>query len=71
MVGAESSRDIGPGYGDEDTRTNCDSDLRAAKTERKDGGWRTAGVSHHSESKKTKEEEEEKDRGSRDFFSME
>ena len=26
-VGAQSSRDIGPGKEDEDTRANCDSDL--------------------------------------------
>ena len=63
MVGAQSSRDIGPGKEEEDTRANCDSDLRVAKTEleRKEGEWRTAGVSRHSESKKTEEEEEDKD----------
>ena len=60
MVGKQSSRDCGPGEKEEDARANCDYDLYVAKTEREDGGWRTAGVSCHSESKKTKEEEEDK-----------
>ena len=61
MVGAERLRHIGPGNEDEDTRADCDSDLGVAKTERKAGGWRTAGVSRQSEGKKTEEEEENKD----------